>query len=660
MDDDDGNDDGLVWAPILIEPDEIPEGLMTGEPSNGRAASYAPLLLAECAARSSAGGDGADRDATALLSRLLGNGSVFDDDRSNSAVFGGGISRMENSGDCALAALYHNLWTAIDNDPWASSAIKYGLNYGDRIWPPSADDVVGIYASLVGTPVAPFEAEQIISDARSPLDGLMRLVTAIGSLYRDRADARLDSDARRRAVLKDRGVPPVRAIIGDWPRAVDRRCAAGAGDNGHDDGHGNADATNVKYPEEAIYLIITELGQGIANDDDDADPITHLVALQGASARLVGSVAPERDFVGDLNALPAVARPYAAVLPLFLDQVAFNGGDPLSSTSAESVEAIVRAMQPVTSWADLPPAALRAIDPWSMGRIVLFDGRIGSLVVWLDSCTLANALAQATAPLARARLARLERVDRPGLIERWRAPLTLGHLAEEAIFDAADARFDLTSLPRELSERLAFGVWNQTCTSPGAERDLAGHLVGADRLLDVAAFWGIEPSEIERARPDLLCASLAPEAISRGSEILRGRPSLPMPDRLAPLFGPMLLDDAERQAWSRACRGVSKPRFNANGDAARAVSAAYRYILGGDTRRERDTLATRWTAVRDRALEIVQMAHTGAQVNGGPSLADKARLALMALRYGLDIEPRDLVTFASACAALAPLAILWS
>ncbi|AGO83210.1 hypothetical protein pdul_cds_959 [Pandoravirus dulcis] len=612
-------------APAVLAVDVLPEGLIADAPADGRTASYAPRLEAACRAWNTSD-QGIEVASDPLLVRL--DERAFFDDWGNGEGWDG----------CAFAEAHKGMWEAIDADPWASSAIKYALtsDLGPQ-WPPGIEDVVGVYTSLVGAPEAHFAAPEIVAQETTRSQGLARLVRNVGALYRRRTEGRMAAQARRTA-MNARGNPTVRAILGDWPRAADPRCDP---------------------DDSTLYLVLAERGSRGAT--------VHLVAVTdgGAEARVLGSMAPDRDFVGDLVALPPAARPYAAFVPWLLDGAGLPD-DEIDAGVGSAVLAVRAAMASVPSWADLPPAVLNAVRPWSPGRIVRLDGRSKTWVAWLDACSLALLLAQMAGADAGATAIQLYRPDARPPAEPF-APVTrvetLMRLAHEAAVGATHARFDPTGLPLELAEPLAFDMWRRTCASPTAERGLDGRLVGAERLLDVAALWGVEPTPAERARPDLLCASLAPTAVAHGARVLRGRVTLPLPDAVAPLFGPLILDELERGAWSRACDGLVDPDSVPVADnARRAVFSAYRDIVGGDTDEEEEELVRRWAPVRDRALDVVQRAHAYARAHPdlvGPSLTDKARLALLALRHDVPVEAGDLVTFDAACAALAPLAVLW-
>ncbi|QBZ81672.1 hypothetical protein pclt_cds_1089 [Pandoravirus celtis] len=612
-------------APALLGADTLPEGLVADAPADGRAASYASRLDAACRAWNM-NGEGDEVASDPLLTRL-DEQAFFDD-------WGDG----EGWDGCAFAEAYRGMWEAIDADPWASTAIKYALasNLGPQ-WPPGIEDIVGVYTSLVGTPEAHFAAQEIIGQEATRSQGLARLVRNIGALYRRRTESRMAAYARR-TTMNAQGSLTLRAIMGDWPRAVDPRCDP---------------------DDDTLYLVLAERGSRGAT--------VHLVAVTngGAEARVLGSMAPDRDFIGDLDALPPAARPYAAFVPWLLDGAGLPD-DEIDVGVGDAVLAVRAIMALLPSWADLPPAVLDAVRPWSPGRIMRLGGRSKTWAAWIDACSLALLLSQMAGADAGATAIQLYRPDVRPPTDPF-APVTqvetLMRLAHEAAVGATEARFDPTGLPMELAEPLAFDIWRRTCASPTAERGTDGRLVGADRLLDVAALWGVDPTPAERARPDLLCASLAPAAVAHGARVLRGQDTLPLPDRVAPLFGPVILDEVERGAWSRACDGLVDPDSVAVADnPRRAVFGAYRDIVGGDTDEEEEELVRLWAPVRDRALDVVQQAHAYARNRpdlAGPSLIDKARLALLALRHEVPIEAGDLVTFDAACAALAPLAVLW-
>jgi hypothetical protein len=532
----------------------------------------------------------------------------------------------------AIDQLYPALWEAVDNDPWASAAIKRALAGADYGWPPSIDDIASTLASLIGEPTSLSDLAAVAGDADTPLQGLLNMVDDIGVLYARRTRNALGERGRlERARAASRSASSVESVIGVWPQGVDADC--------NDDGE--EDDTNVdvdRNTNDALYMVLAE------RDGDDYR--AHLVALSrdGTHARLIGSIGSTRGFMGDPDALPSAARPYEIAIPPFLESV---GRPPVEGNERDpAAYAVRRNMRRLVSWADLPPAAFEATHPRPSLSAISFEGAPRAWVGWLDACALTNVLAQ---------IAASNGADYIGWLDIGVGqPTTLRGLAEQAIMGAAGARFDPSVLPDELSGPLAFGLWQSTCMSEAPQRDPAGNLVGADRLLDVARLWGVEPTETERTRPDLLCASLAPVAISRGAQYRYGRPSLPAPQRLAPLFGPPLLRDDERQAWADACAGIRGPESD-RADLDEIVDEVYDDLMRGFGA----TAWERWWPARDRVAEIVRAADAYQEGAHGPSPIDKARLALMAIRYGLAIEAGDLVTFEGACAALAPLAILW-
>lgn len=646
-----------------------------------RAADYVPALEAACEMVSQEGQH--DTASRVLLTRL--------DERSlaDEILFGG----RERPIACALLGAYATMWSALDSDPWASTAVKRALVLQretlENAWPPDIESVVDIYESLVGTPAARFAAYNLITQTGDIGAGLARLVSAIGALYRRRTRGW----AARMTSAPVAASASIRRTLGHWPQEADPQCM---------DNSGNA-----------IYALLVESGQdGIA---------AHLaaVARDGTDARLVASRDLDEMTGIAMAALPLVALPYAAALPDLLSTLVYD------TPKDDAITALEAAMVLVPSWADLPPALLRAVSPLSYGYLSDFGSPAEVRAVWLDACALALVLAQhrgtevvdRALPLLTALRApnahslengpetqpnemvamvssgqtqqqqqeRSKRIKGVGSLARVWPPQgseqhdddeelfalprpvfdvpSLAAIAQGAILATPQARFDLSTLPVELAQPLALDLWQRTCGTETAERDDDGRLVGSDRLYDVAAFWGVQPDTAERARPDLLCASLAPTAIAYAAQRLSGQwepttTTTSVKVRWPPLFGRSDIGEDEREAWKRACGGmvdvvgddmdVSSP--------ADAVARAYQEIQDSMAEERTQTGADNMEA----AVGLVARADAYARQHErvGPSLLDKARLALLAMRFGVDVAPGDLATFGSACAALGPAAIL--
>nr|UMO80290.1 hypothetical protein [Pandoravirus aubagnensis] len=666
-----------VLVPTDALPPEIDVRSWPNKALLPRAADYVPALAAAC---ENAGQEG-ERNTVArvLLTRLDGR-SLADE-----ILLGG----RERPVACALLDAYATMWSALDNDPWASTAVKRALVLQretlENAWPPDIESVVDIYESLVGTPAARFAAYNLIGQTGDIVGaGLARLVSAIGALYRRRTRGW----AARMASAPVAASASIRRTLGNWPQEAGPQCTDNAGNT--------------------IYALLVESGQdGIA---------AHLaaVAQDGTNARLVASRDLDEMIGIDMAALPLVALPYAAALPDLLSTLVYD------TPKDDAITALEAAMVLVPSWADLPPALLRAVSPLSYGYLTDFGAPAEVRAVWLDACTLALVLAQhrgakvvdralpLLAALRASNVPALENVSEaqpsetvamsyggqtqqqqqqqskrikaaggPGRVwpfeeeeqhdndeELFTLPRpvfgipSLAAIVQGAILATPQARFDLSTLPVELAQPLALDLWQRTCGTETAERDDDGRLVGSDRLYDVAAFWGAQPDPAERARPDLLCASLAPTAIAYAAQRLSGQwePTVTVNVRWPPLFGRPDIGEDEREAWKRACAGmVDVEDVMDVASPADAVARAYQEI--------QDSMAEEGThtgADTEAAVDLVARADAYARQHerAGPSLLDKARLALLGMRFGVDVAPRDLATFDGACAALGLVAIL--
>lgn len=656
--------DMSVLVPVDAFPPEIDMRSWPNKTLLPRAADYVPALAAACEMADQGGGR--DTALRMLLARLdersLANEIVPND-------------RDDRPAACALLDAYAAMWRALDDDPWASTAVKRALVLQretlENAWPPDVESVVDIYESLVGTPAARFAAYGLIGQTTDIGAGLARLVSAVGALYRRRTrqlGARMVSAPIAASAS-------IRRALGDWPREADPHCM-GSDDN-------------------TIYALLVESGQdGIA---------AHLAAASqdGASARLVASRDLDEMVGVDTTALPLAARPYAAALPDLLSALVYD------THKGDAVAALEAAMVLVPSWADLPPALLRAVTPLTYGYLTDFGAPAEARAVWLDACTLALVLSQHRGAETVARAlpllmaprvsdaVALERASgiqpsgavgtayggeaqgeqRPKRTKRIWPPEedeelfalsrpsfgvpSLAAIAQGAILATPQARFDLSTLPIELAQPLALDLWQRTCGAETAERDSVGRLIGGDRLFDVAAFWGVHPNAAERARPDLLCASLAPAATAYAAQRLSGQWELPAVGiRWPPSFGQPDVGEDEREAWKRACGGTVDATEGDDMDVltpADAVARAYQEIQNtspeGHAQTDADTQA---------AADLVARADAYARQHGlaGPLLLDKARLALLSIRFGVPVAPRDLATFGSACAALGPVVVL--
>ncbi|WBR14943.1 hypothetical protein pkur_cds_769 [Pandoravirus kuranda] len=664
--------DMVVLVPVDAFPPELD---VRSWPNRGlvpRAANYVPVLTSAC----EVSGQGGEQDSAlrVLLSRLNERSLVNE------------IASEQRNGRsiaCALLGAYASMWRALDDDPWASTAVKRALVLQretlENAWPPDVESVVDIYESLVGTPVARLAAYSLIGQATETGVGLARLVSAIGALYRRRTR----QWAARMVSAPVAASASIRRALGDWPREADPHCTPSANNT--------------------IYALLVESAPaGIA---------AHLAAVSqdGANAQLVASRDLDEATGVDVGALPLVALPYAAALPDLLSTLVYD------TPKDDAITALEDAMVLVPSWADLPPALLNAVSPLSYRYLVDFGAPADVRVVWLDACTLALVLAQhrgaetvaralpllmatrahgaaglestpGTSPSETVAAAYDEQAQqqqkRPKQARQGGGPArvwpfeeeedenlfalprpvlgvpSLAAIAQSAILGAPQARFDLSALPIELAQPLALDLWQHTCGAETAERDGVGRLVGGDRLYDVAAFWSVHPNAAERARPDLLCASLAPAAIGYAAQRLSGKwepPSIEV--RWPPSFGQPDMSEDEREAWKMACDAVADAT---QGDAdtltpEEAVARAYQEV-----RYTRPDEPLQMDEDMEAVVDLVARADAYGRQHerAGPALLDKARLALLAVRFGVPVAPSDLATFGGACAALAPAAVL--
>ncbi|WBR14287.1 hypothetical protein pkur_cds_112 [Pandoravirus kuranda] len=435
-------------------------------------------------------------------------------------VGGPGSAWRATGPDAACALLvrsYDVLWQELGYRQ-NRAALDAVANYAPD-WPPTFNDVVRAYGA-VDPESAPSHLTAL--EEHAPTRSFHWVV---GDLVRG-----LDAAARRREMTRQAGgraidgfVQPFAAGESAWAPVVDQQSL-------------------LRLPgcdPETIYYVITMRGP---NDNRAAlfvlepeDDIAYLGALVGLAPRepatlarpVMPDIGPNAD-EGEAEAVvPPALLPYEDVLPLFLASLVAPSkdverfpeeeqefADAIAETEAllEPMPAGAReveaAMVPLASEFALPDVVRVFIDD-------TYDDPEGDWYEYamhgarLDECRLRLALSLFKAQIEARALAYNARRGRRG------APDTLVDLAARAYTGPLRAGM----APDEVLDRAAAFAWERTC---GAQPLASGRFSDAQRLLDVARLWGVEPEPIDTVWPELLCGSLAPIAATR--EPFRARP----------------------------------------------------------------------------------------------------------------------------------------
>lgn len=391
--------------------------------------------------------------------------------------------------------------------------------------------------------------------------------------------------------------------------------------------------------------------------------------------------------------LPPPVRPYAGFVPVLLAAVLDAHDEDETDYFSQSPDiwrrtpciAVRSLMRVAVSPAAIPPAIMRA----HVGTLGFLPG---TRYAWLGGHELIRLLAAAAgshvASLARLVPAHADmvtaapderhdddtRVDH-GLGRRLRydgvtttrhstCPPTLAAQSRAAIVRSG-ARVPLALLPTEIADPLAFDIWLAECAVADAawngssdDREASDSTQGADRLLDVATHWGVQPTAAQERKPHSLCGALAHVAVARG---MRGGAQF-VPDSVARVGLPLLTDD-EHAAIATACSAPKLRRFLWTPDPAGLVD---RVFDGHEWLSEIGGVSFVHDVV-DRARALVVAANDTHNVRPDhPSAADAIEprvqilIAIAALRSGLaDLQVDDLADAGAASTRLGPLAALF-
>lgn len=394
---------------------------------------------------------------------------------------------------------YRHLWRTLAR-PEHTAALGVVLSMSSA-WPPTFADVVRAYAGL-DTEDDPALGHLYLLQKRIEDRPLTEIV---GALVQS-----IDAAARRRAILGAIGYSPSQSFADpfagtDWVDARVQGCNP-----------------NVSY-------FILE-----SDGDEDTRMALFAVTPQSGTATLVATAAipyclpttRARPFdvlsrvdAGPLASIAARPRvtealaPYAESLTLFLAALASpepcqlyedeeeTYADDIERTSLlleptpAGAQQIKATMVPLPSEFDLPDPVRDLIDDnYANAEDDWYSAPMRG--AWMDECRLVIALrlfeGQVRARAESRRYAPQNLVDFAA--RAYTGPLRTGMAPDEVLDHAADY------------------AWQGVCAAPALP---SGHLAGADRLLDVALLWGVQPDATEIARPEFLCGRLAQAAAER-------------------------------------------------------------------------------------------------------------------------------------------------
>nr|UDO48079.1 hypothetical protein [Pandoravirus massiliensis] len=414
-----------------------------------------------------------------------------------------------------LVSAYSVLWRELgyrQNKAALDAVAEHALD-----WPPTFTDVVRAYGAV--------EPESALSH----LNALEEHVPTrsfhwvIGDLVRG-----LNAAAERQQMVRQAGARTTDGFI--EPFAADQSAWASIVDP----------QSLLRLPgcdPEVVYYIITMRGQNdhraalfVLEPDDD---MVYLAALVGFAAHepatraapLAPDVVPGNEEEAS-PVLPPALMPFANVLPLFLaslvaptDVERFPEEEQEYARSIAYTEALLSpmpagardvnaAMVPLGSEFAVPEVVRLFIDE-------TYDDPEGDWYEYamrgarLDECRLRLALLLFKAQVGARLVAYDARLARGG------EPDTLVDLAARAYTGPLRAGM----APDEVLDRAAALAWERTCAG---EPLASGRFPYAQRLLDVARLWGVEPDLVDTLWPELLCDSLTPVAAAREPFVWRG------------------------------------------------------------------------------------------------------------------------------------------
>lgn len=277
--------------------------------------------------------------------------------------------------------------------------------------------------------------------------------------------------------------------------------------------------------------------------------------------------------------------------------------------------------------------------------------------------TIAAYEAAETVGLDASRYGRTDPLGAASLCDRERQLEGLGLLRSDgggplSLFQTAQVRIvestwgvPLVDLPDDIAAPLALAIWQRACRALRAKDGTTEH---ASRLLDVAHYWGVQPTEVQRQQPEWLCQDLMTEAVVRATSLGRQRAvPLAWEDTFRPLFpsrsehetmwcvemASIQWDDETDEDDHDETDDHHRPRCHETIEQMHAhVAKAFEHIYQRPPRTPDEPLLA-------KAVDIAMGARavsTGAARRAPTSAKEQAVIALGIVRARLDVEPKQL------------------
>lgn len=408
------------------------------------------------------------------------------------------------SGRCeTLVVVYQYLWRdlASDNHAEALAAVRKNA----EAWPPTFDDVVRTY--VAADPDAATRYMNLL-ESRTRNDSIVEIINEL-------VDG-LDTTLRRNQMLGAGHTSPSESYMtpfatGDWAPVVDSQSVTRIGGCNPDARYFILGLNNNYYDIAALFAINPDYNEARLVDAAIVHLNDPLTAVQRFSPEVDRTQRDNADLV-----TPNARRPYATLLLPFLASIAalqphhpaangleeesrdaFAVAAGLFDPTPAGAQQIKAVMVPIASRFALPNAVRDYIDG-------IYDDPDGDWYSYrmrgtlIDECRLVLALRLFEAQVGARQAA-----------QRY-VPTTLAARSAKAY---AGPLLRGTA-PDEVLNQAGAYAWQGTCAAPALP---SGRLPNANRLLDVAALWGIQPDAGEAERPELLCNRLRQFALGHNT-----------------------------------------------------------------------------------------------------------------------------------------------
>lgn len=284
----------------------------------------------------------------------------------------------------------------------------------------------------------------------------------------------------------------------------------------------------LRFPDEVSVLDHDNDPYG---EDHDAQQEAQTVAYY----RVIDTVPPDtRAYVLGGDDLPEDVKQALPAFLASLDQpveidAEYEGWEDVALALLSSAGPVLPALVPLL-------AGMRHVDdtntlPGSLRNIIAPTTQVETLLI--DECALFDAVRRFAGQVTA----------------RWAAPLisaprSLAERAALALGASPGARLLPGSAPDEVLRAAAAQRWQHACSGAAGDPQTWDPST-AEGLLDVAAVFGIEPTEAQRERPDRVCAAAARPAVDELIYERFGPATRAAPEYRGSAFA--------RPSWARAC-----------------------------------------------------------------------------------------------------------